>query len=405
MYLCERIIQVMDLHKRNTSIYYATQLLHSLIFTIPIWIVYYQGKISVVEISSLISIQYVFQIILELPSGALADLIGRKYTNFFGFVIGAVSFLIFPLATNYWHFLILACMAGILDSFRSGSEEALLYDSYKQSNNESLFKKAYANGNMLYQVGLITATALGGFLFNINYAIPYVLYGVCLMIGAALILFYIEPKIDSQRFSFKNYLKQISDGAKQVFKNEYTKNLSLFYIFVGGIAWSSTIYFNEFMMVDFGFGNDTRGYLSAGMRVLNVLLIGSVLKNDKLFNFSRTVIFFPLVMLVAYTPGIFLNGVFGLPFIQMAMIATTARWIVLSPLTNETFDSKYRATAISFLSLLIGFVYVFLTGISGPLISTLGIKTMYSLLGLVTLLTVVPIGYRLLRIGNYSPYY
>ncbi len=161
-------------------------------------------------------------------------------------------------------------------------------------------------------------------------------------------------------------------GSKEVFKDKYTKYLSIFYIFVGGISWACTLYFNEFMMVELGFSDTLRGILSALLRAINVVLIASLLKNDKLFNWKRSIIFFPVIMFISYFPGIWLKGFWGLPFIQGAMIVTTARWIILSPLTNAAFESEYRATAISFLSLLLGFVYIFLSTISGFIISFFG---------------------------------
>ena len=384
--------------QRNRSIYYLTQFFHSLIFTIPIWIVYYQGKISTSQISFLVSAQYISQMVLELPSGALADLIGRKNTNLIGWIIGALSYLLFPLANSFWQFLVLALMVGLNDSFRSGSEEALLYDTYKQVNKESKFEKVYGNGNLIYQLGLIIATASGGFLYQQWTFLPYVLYGLSLAIGAILILFYQEPKIDSETFTLKNYMLQIKNGSKEAFKNQYATYLSLFYIVVSGIAWSSTFYFNGYMLVEFGFSDNLRGILLASMRLLNVILIYTVLKNDKIFSWKRRIIFFPLIMLLAYLPGFMLNGFWGLPFVQAAMIATTAKWILLTPLTNKAFSSKYRATAISFLSLMIGFVYVALTSVSAPIISQFGIRTMYSLLGVISLFTILPLGLKLIQI-------
>lgn len=383
--------------KRNITIYYLTQFFHSIIFTAPIWIVYYQGKITTPQISLLVTIQYLSQMILELPSGALADLLGRKRTNQFGFMIGAMASLLFPFASAFWHFLIYALLIGLMDSFRSGSEEALLYDTFKQTKSENKFAKVYANGNLIYQIGLIVGSASGGLLFDLSHALPYFLYGLSLAIGAILVGLYIEPKIDSEKFSLKNYYLQIKQGSREAFKNKYTSYLSLFYIFVGGITWSSTLFFNDVMMVELGFSNSLRGILFAVMRLFNVILIGALLKNQKIFNFNRTILFFPIVMIFAFLPGVFLNGYWGLPFVQAAMIGTTARWIILSPLTNEVFSSKYRATAISLLSLLIGFVYVGLTSISGYVITVWGIKTMFSLMGCLAIAVVVPLSIKLLK--------
>ncbi len=173
---------------RNKIFYLTSQLCHSLIFTIPIWIVYYKSRMTVSEISLLVTLQYVTQMVLELPSGALADLIGRKNTIAIGFAAGALSFFLFPFATNFWHFLPLAFMVGLSDSFKSGAEEALLYDSYKEADEVFKYDKAYADGNIIYQVGLIVATAIGGLLYSFNIYLPYVLYGVALLIGTFVVL-------------------------------------------------------------------------------------------------------------------------------------------------------------------------------------------------------------------------
>lgn len=384
---------------RNTKVYYLSQLFHSLIFSIPIWIVYYLGIVTISQVSFLVTLQYLVQILLELPSGALADLIGRRNTNLVGFFMGALSYIFLPFANNFWHLALLLFLVGASDSFRSGSEEALVYDTFKQDNNETEFAKVYANGQIIYQAGLIIATALGGLMYEYHRFFPFILYGLSLLLGTITVAFYIEPKIDSAKFTFKNYYQQIILGAKEAFSTKYSKYLSLFYVLVGGIAWSSTLYFNEFMMVDLGFSSSIRGYLTAVMRLLNVIFIAKLLNNSRLFNFRRTILFFPWVMLLGYLPGKWLSGYSGLPFVQLAMIATTARWIILTPLTNQVFSSKYRATAISFLSLLIGVVYITLTSISGPVITMFGVKTMYTILGIATLITVVPLTSKLLALA------
>lgn len=388
----------MSIFKRNRIVYYLSSLFHSLIFTIPVWVVYYQGRISTAQISFLVTIQYVIQMICELPSGALADLIGRRWTILSGFVLRAISFLLFPFCYSFWHFIVLSVFLGVADSLRSGSEEAIIYDTLKQEGRDDEIRTVYTSGSNIYQVGLIIATALGGVIYRINPDMPFTLYGIALVFGSIVTFFYIEPSLDSEKFTLKNYLLQMVNGAKEAFKTDYTKTLSLFYIFVAGIGWSSTLYFNGYMMVDLVFDDDIRGVLTAVMRLINVVVISKVLINKKLFNWKRAVLFFPAIMLFGYLPGIWLDGYAGLPFVQAAMIATTARWVVLSPMTNNVFSSKYRATAISLLSLLIGFVYIALTSVSALVIPTYGIKMMYTLLGVITLFTVVPIGVRLLKV-------
>lgn len=356
--------------------------------------------LSPAQISSLVTIMYLAQMIIEIPSGAFADLLGRRTSMIISFILGAFAYIVYPLFQNYWQALAIVLLIGVSDSFRSGSEEALIYDSFKQDKREEQISKVYTNGNFIYQIGLILGAALSGFLFATNQLFPFWGYAVSMAFGAIAVCFYIEPFIDSEKFSWGNYLKQMKQGVKEIFKTELTSTFSTFYIFVGGIAWSSTLYFNEYMMVSLGFSDQLRGILSAGMRLINVFLIGKLLTNEKLFDFKRTVVFFPLIMLLAYLPGAFLQGYWGIPFVQGAMIATTARWIVLAPLVNKAFDSKVRATALSVLSLLIGFVYVGMTTLSMYVIPTFGMPIMYSVLGIVTLFTAVPAGIKLLKLHS-----
>ena len=383
---------------RNKLIFYVSQLLHSLVFTAPIWIVFYLARVSIAELTFLVTFQYIVQMIFEIPSGALADLIGRRNTNVLGFIMGAVAFLLVPVASNFTQYVILFFLLGASDSFRSGSEEALIYDTYKQAGMEEQFGKVNANGSIIYQVGLITSSAVGGIMYDFQFFLPAIVYGLCLTLGTIVVYFYVEPIIDSAKFNFKNFISQMKEGAKEATRTKYSQYLSLFYIFVGGISWSGTLYFNEYLLIDLGFGNTHRGIMFAVMRAINVLIITYILRNEKLFTWKRSVLFFPIVMLIAFLPGKFLDGFFGVPFLQLAMIATTARWIILSPLTNAVFSSKYRATAISVLSLLIGVVYISLTSISGFVISNFGVKVMYSLMGVLTLFTVLPLAIKLILV-------
>jgi MFS family permease len=389
------VLQFRPMIKHNTRIYLATQLFHSLIFAIPVWIAYYQGFLTPVEITIIMVVQYVLQMLMELPSGALADLLGRRTSLVLAFAIGAVSYFIYFWATDFWSFLFLSVLLGVSDSFRSGSEEALVYDTYRQEGSED-FDKILSKGNLVYQAGLVIGTLTGGFLYGLHMLVPFILCGISLAIGFVLTLFYKEPSIDSERFTFRNYGRQIAQGTKEAFKDKLTAYTSLFYIAVGGITWTNQMFFGSYFILGLKFGDTERGLIQGGVRLLNALAIAYVLSKVK-FSDKARVIFFPIVMILGFLPGAFVQGWAGVPVFELAMLAGTSRWIFLTPLTNKAFSSKVRATAISVLSLLVGFVYIAIVGASGPIIEHGGIGVMYSVLGVITILTAVPLGGLLVR--------
>lgn len=383
--------------EKNIAVYYLMQFCHSLIFSIPIWIVFYRRIITIEEISFLVGFQYFIQIISELPTGAFADILGKKVSIIIGFIFFSASSLLFPFASGFSHYLILAAFIGLADSFLSGSVDALLYDSLKQDGREQEFGDIVAKQGVVYQLGLIIGTVLGGVVYQWNIFAPFFIEGTFFLLGGIFATFLREPAVDSEVFTLKNYLRQIKWGAKEAFKNKFLKKLSWFYIFVGSITWSAALYFNNSLMVDLGFSDEVRGFLIGGMRLFNIIFLTKLLQNKKLFSEKNSILFFPLLMIFSLLPGLVLQSWWALPFVAGSMAASTARWIILGRMTNNHFSSKYRSTAISTLSMIIGVFYTIFAIISGPIIAFGTTRLMYSVLGVIAIFTVVPLAKSLLK--------
>ena len=103
------------------------------------------GRISFTQVMILQSWFMFWIFILEVPSGVIADKIGRKKT----LIISALAFSIGPLVyasyPNFYVFLLGELFFAIGLSFSSGAIEALLYDSLKQIGREKDSKKKGKN--------------------------------------------------------------------------------------------------------------------------------------------------------------------------------------------------------------------------------------------------------------------
>lgn len=382
----------------NTRIFYWAEFGRSLVFIIPVWIMLLRERIGVDGTALYLAVSFVTQLVLELPTGALADLIGRKKTVILGHIIDALQYLGMAFASTLPQFMILSIMSGTAEALRSGSLEAIVYDSLKQDKRESEYKKIMSAQGIRFQVGLMISTALGGFMGNYWEQLPFIATGLLLFISAGISIWFIEPTIDSDKFGLRNYLRQIKWGIIEAFKTKGHRNISLYYIAVGGISWMCATYFNDSMLIDLGFDAEQRGVIAAGLRLANIILLYKVLINEKIFNFRRTIIFFPILMSVALLPGWWLSGYWGVPFVGMAMMSSTARWILLGKYTNAAYSSKYRATAISTLSMAIGLIYAVGVIGAGVVMSRWGdTRLVYSLLGLLVVLTIPYLTQRLLK--------
>lgn len=392
-----------SISERNSRLYILTQFFQALQFVIPIYIMFQTGFLSTSQIAFLAGWGYFVQLVLELPTGAFADLVGKKASMLWAFLATVIAYFIIPWAYGFWMFLLIETLGGLATALFSGAQEALLYDSLKQDHKENEFSKVLATNGFWYQIGLMVATATGGILYGYGHLFPFILSGITAVIGGIITLLLIEPRIDTDKFSLNNYLNQIKMGVNEINKNTETKLLSSYYILVGSLTWMCQSFFNSYLLIDLGFSDQTRGFIAAGLRLFNIVVLMKLIKNEKIFTHRNTIIFFPTIMIISMIPGIFLHGIWGIPTVAGVMMASTARWILLAKYTNESYDSRYRATAISALSMAIGVVFVFGTTVSGPIMQYFGgARTIFTIFGIISAITIIPLVNKILKLSRYA---
>lgn len=117
--------------------------LKDLRFYEPFLMLFFLEKgLSYLEIGTLYAAREVCINIMEIPTGIIADTLGRRRTMAVSFVSYIVSFLVFYRASSYWMlFLAMLVYAGG-DAFRTGTHKAMIFD-YLQRNNWGHLKTHY----------------------------------------------------------------------------------------------------------------------------------------------------------------------------------------------------------------------------------------------------------------------
>ena len=97
-----------------------------------LYLVFIEKGLSYFEIGILIGFREICTNLFEIPSGAVADLYGRRRAMIFSFCAYIVSFAIFAESTSL--FLLFAAMFffGLGDAFRSGTHKAIIFDWLRQ---------------------------------------------------------------------------------------------------------------------------------------------------------------------------------------------------------------------------------------------------------------------------------
>ncbi|HMM40519.1 MAG TPA: MFS transporter, partial [Thermomicrobiales bacterium] len=110
--------------------FYLYQLITRTEFTGGIWILYLSSRgFSLPQIGLAESAFHLAPVLLELPSGSFADLIGRRWSLAVGPLLIALSSALLFVAPSFWVVLVAMFLTEASYSFRSGADQAYLYDA------------------------------------------------------------------------------------------------------------------------------------------------------------------------------------------------------------------------------------------------------------------------------------
>lgn len=127
------------------------------------------------------------QVVFEIPTGVVADTIGRKASYLLGIATLFVSTLLYVASARFeWGiggFLFASVLLGFGFTFQTGAVDAWLVDALDHLEHEVPRDQVFARGGMVGGVSMLLGTLIGGFLGTLNLQFPYVLRAV-LLVGA-----------------------------------------------------------------------------------------------------------------------------------------------------------------------------------------------------------------------------
>lgn len=355
----------------------------------PIWYAYETQFTDGATLAVIYAVTHLIAVILELPTGALADLLGRKIIVAFGYAIHGAAWIVIACAKDVSWLWAGYVIAQIGNTFISGANIALYYDTLKELHEEQSFNVKVSENEMVYRIGVIIGTALGGYIFLLNKGLPYTLVGVSMIISGIITLFMVEPHIDTEKFTLSNYIRQTKRGFAELWKTPYIRDFSLYYISIGGITWYYLYFLLNAYMTDVGFSPVTRGWLSA-INSLFVGVLSIVLTKKKILSKTATYTLFPIIMMLGFLPSPFVPKIGAAIMIFLIYFISIVRFTFLDQYTNQEFESKYRATAISALNMSVSLVYFLLTFALNPILTKLGSGWVMFSLGILTVVTTIP---------------
>lgn len=383
--------------KNNIQYYYLYYFSTGLTFTIPIWVMFYRRVLDFPQLAFLTVLQSIVTTVLEIPTGALADLLGRRKTVLLGLMTSGIGVLGIAFSNTFIQFLIWQVVMGVGAALVSGADSAILYDSLKETGREDEYGKIAVKSGFLYRIGLVIGSFTGGYLYNTWISLPYIMKAVGILAGAFWVYFMVEPHIDSEKFSWANYVKQTKQGVKEITKSPYIRKLTIYYVLVGGITWSCLYYFAQPFALDFGYTDKEMGILFGFIYLLTTIILYIVTSVPNLLSRERVYIGFPILMMLSFLPAYFVPKLAAPLLILGVQLAGSGRFAILDKYTNKEFEPKNRSTANSTINMLIEIFMVIVVQAGGYIQGIYNTKVIYSALGVMTLIFVIPFAIQLVQ--------
>ncbi len=104
--------------------------------------IYLAGKgMSLMQLGLLESIFHVTSFLMEIPTGVVADLFGRRMSRLIGRLLSVISLVLIFTGRGFEAYAFAFVITAFSYNFESGAGEALVYDSLKQIDMSSFFYK------------------------------------------------------------------------------------------------------------------------------------------------------------------------------------------------------------------------------------------------------------------------
>ncbi len=354
--------------------YYAAGMLQNLWFLLAVNILYLQsfgisyGQIGTLELLGALTIM-----LFEIPTGAVADLVSRRMSVIIGIILVAIGGFTLALGSTVTVFAIAFVVWAMGDTFVSGAQSALVYDTLKDLKREKEYLKIQGRYRLITTFSLLFATAVSPFLFQINIRIPEFLVGVAWLLSAAFVFMMKEPSRRSVKYSIAKHVIQMKDGFKYSFNHKMIRWYFMFSILVG----LPMLLYNNLVSQSYYLGV---GYTVANLAIIIPVIYGSAsLVSSQAHRIEgwlgeRSSL---IIIAVLHALGFLAMGLLRVPavlaFVIILYLSRDFSWMVMDAYVNKHVVSKMRATVISVGSMLTYAVMLVMYPLAGRLLDVFGL--------------------------------
>lgn len=332
-----------------------------------IWMIYLASKgLSLTEIGLVEAVFHITSFLMEIPTGAVADIWGRKVSRIGGRIAQLVAAVILIYSNSFWGFVIGFIISALSYNLESGAGEALLYDSLKEIGEEKKYMKITGVNEIIMQTAQTCGLLLGGFLSSYGYTYAYGVTIVLCMVSIIQAFSFTEPniKMEIEDKSFKTLKNQVTQSFDIIVKN---KKLAFLIMFSQGIFMfnASIFFYFQNYLLNKGISKVNIGVILAISALGAAITASQTHKIEKKIGEKVIVSLFPIIMSVCIW-GIALSNYYFIFFIVINSIESIV-FVAVGDYVNKLIPSEKRATILSMASMIFSLYMIVIFPIIGKL--------------------------------------
>ncbi len=355
---------------KNVRMFYILSSVYNMWFMAGIWVFIWGRFMTRGQIGLSDAITFAIGFLVELPSGVIADLMGRRKAILLGNILLTIGNLFIALSSSFMGITVWYLVWTIGYAFQSGATEALAYDSVKRINQEGNWPKIIATSTIVAKTSSLLAASIGGLLFAVWFRLPYLIVAATGLIGifAAFSMDEINVIVKPNLWSPRIYLKQIKDGINTLLKPG-VNYISLLSLTVFGTAYLYNWGLLRPLTGErFGYSPVTFPFLLSLSSLLVILATVILVKiknqiNLEKFIFVTALIYSILFFFMGFSHGWIVGGLI------LILLAISSAYVdqLFSQYINVHTPAEHRATTLSAVALFTKAPYVILAVLTGIL--------------------------------------
>lgn len=355
--------------KRTIRKIYLYKALVDFILLYPLYnIMFASHGLTTFEISTLLIIWSVTDIVTNVPMGVLADRFSRKKLLALAPLVEALGFATWFVWPTYGGFALGLVLWGIGGAIFDGTYEALLYDELKSAGIERQYVKIAGRAQSFGLVANFAATALAGAAILLGFG--FVIWGsVAALLLASLVAMTFPAAQRFEEVADTRYFVMLRQGIHEAFHNRVLLEVILLGGFIGAI-YGSLEEFEPLFFRQVGYTNTVVSLIEAST-VLAAAVASLVAYRYEKLTTSRFMLLFALSGILLLATGIF-PGVSSIFLLVLYAFLIRSLGTIYEGKVQHSITSHLRATvtsvslfALELMAVVTYFVYGLLSSLAG----------------------------------------